>query len=104
MKEGVSRQNCIFGCSFMERKVVIHLFQKTSALSAPVSLESDGRMATRRLTKKLRRGATKLHPYAARNPDNGVVVVQSKAIRKHLHIGHLVSYHNSKQSLLINFG
>ncbi|WP_186670072.1 hypothetical protein [Sporosarcina sp. BP05] len=61
----------------MDRKVDIHSFKKalSFALSAPVSLESDGRTDTIRLT-------TKSHPYAARNPDNSVVIVQSKVIRK----------------------
>jgi len=55
--------------------VVIHLFPKALALCVPGSLESDGRTATIRLTKKLRRCATKSHPYTVRNPDNGTVVV-----------------------------
>jgi hypothetical protein len=42
--------------------------------------------------------------FAARNPDNATVVVQSKAIRKHLYIGHLVFYHKSNQLLLVTFG
>jgi hypothetical protein len=78
--------------------VVIHSFPKALVLSVPVSLESDGRTSTIPLTKKMRRDATKSYPYAARNPDNGVVGVQSKAIRKHLYIGLLVFYHKSKQS------
>ncbi|AMQ07625.1 hypothetical protein AZE41_17725 [Sporosarcina psychrophila] len=83
----------------MDSKVVIHSFPKALALRVPVSLVSDGRTPTIRLTKKLRRNATKSHPYAARNPDNSIVVVQSKAIRKHLYIGGLVFYHKSKQSI-----
>ena len=83
--------------------MVIHSFPKALALSVPVPLESDGRTTTIRLTKKLRRDATKSHPYAARNPDNGVVVVQSKAIQKHLYIERLVFYHKSKQSLLVTW-
>ena len=75
---------------------VIYSFSKALELSPPVSLESDGQTTTIRLTKKLRRGATKSHPYAARNPDNGAVVGQSKAIQKHLYIRRLELYYKSK--------
>jgi hypothetical protein len=76
----------------MDSKVFIHSFPKALVLSVPVSMESDERTPTIRLTKKLRRNATKSHPYAARNLDNCIVVVQSKAIRKYLNIGRIVFY------------
>ncbi len=56
------------------------------------------------MSEKMRRDETLSHPYAAENPDNGVVVVQSKAIRKHLYKGCLVFYKKSEQSLLVNVG
>jgi len=69
-KEGLSSQNCIFGYSFRDKKVVIHLFPKALALSVPVFLGSDGRKPTIQLTKK------------------------------QLYIGHLVFCHKSKQSFV----
>ena len=50
-------------------------------LSAPVFLESGERTATIRLTKKLRRGATKSHPYTFEHPVNCLEVIKSKAIK-----------------------
>ena len=55
------------------------------------------------INSKSPRGATKSHPYLARNPDNGTVVVRSKAIRKLLYIGRIVFYHKSKQSKKITW-
>ena len=88
----------------LDRKVVIHSFPKALALSVLVALESDGRTTTIRLTKKLRRDATKSHPYTARNPGNDIVAVQSTAIRKNLYIRRLVFITKVSSYLRVNFG
>ena len=80
----------------MHTSLQLHLYPKALAHSVPVYLESDRRTASIRLTK-MRRDATLSHSYAVRNPSNGAVVVQSKAILKHLYIGLLGFYRNSKQ-------
>ena len=87
MKDKAAKIASLAALLWIGKWLFIHSFPQALALS---SFGERWKNNHHTINKKMRRDTTKSHLYAVKNPNNGEVAVQFKAILKHLYIGRLV--------------
>ncbi len=84
-RESISRQNCIFGGFYPGKKPLYSFVPKSFSTSCTYPFGARRMKDHHTINEKMRRDATKSHPYASRHLGNRIEVIQSKAIQMQLY-------------------